>query len=228
MAFQVPEVGIFDSPNVTVSLNQQWLSYLDGAIGKLLCDDIWDGDEDTVYFAQQQIMRLLEVFGAVPSSEVFTIFGDDDAAYGDAIDDSTPVNLGMRVQSSVAGEVTGVRIWRRADDGTGQVGYLWTNGGSLLASATFPADGLGWIVAEFDTPVAIDADTTYVISAYSPGGHFVRTFGQMSAPISNPPLTAIANGVDGYSGTYAYGGAGTFPTYDGFASNYWIDLTFRE
>lgn len=227
MAFTRPEPGIFDDPNVTVSINSQWLSYIDGAIGKLLRDGVWLGDDDEVAAAHEEISKLLIQFGAVGAGEVFTIFGDDDAAYADAIDDSTPVNLGMRIQSSVAGNVTGIRIWRRDGDGTGQIGYLYTNGGSLLASATFPADGLGWIVAEFDEPVAIDADTTYVIASYSPG-HFVRTFGTLSSPISNPPLTAIADGVDGYSGTYVYGSAGTFPTNNGFAQNYWLDLTFTE
>lgn len=227
MPFTKPDPGIFDEPNVIVSINSQWLSYIDGAIGKLLFDGIWAGDDDEVFAARDEISKLLSIFGEFLPSEVFTVFGDDDAAYANAIDDNSPVNLGMRFRASVDGFVTGIRIWRRDTDGTGQIGYLWTNGGSLLASAAFPATGLGWIVAEFDTPVAIDADTTYVISEYSPG-HFVRTFGQMSSAISNPPLTLIADGTDGYSGTYAYGSAGTFPTNNGFAQNYWLDLTFTE
>jgi len=163
----------------------------------------------------------------IPAPEtIFTLFGDT-ADYTDGIDDTTPLNLGMRFQASVAGQVVGVRIWHRDVDDNDRIAYLWTNSGDLLASADFEDGTIGWVEAIFSSPVDIDPDTTYMVSAYFPDGHFVRSGGGFDSAIVNYPLTGLADGFDGNNGTYVYDVAGTFPDNVFGSTNYWIDVIFQ-
>jgi hypothetical protein len=225
--FPNPNIDPDQTPLVSVSWNDVWTPYIVGQCERLLDESLWDVSADDWPALEGRIHTLLSIIGGVTVPITEHMLYEGDAPFADAIDDATPVNLGMRVQSSTVGDVTGIRLWRRDLDGNGQVGALWTNAGALLASAVSEPDILGWAFCEFETPVAIDPDTTYVISGYFPSGRFVRTFGAMSSPVSNPPLTAIADGVDGDSGVYTYAGALTFPANDGFASNYFIDLILQ-
>jgi hypothetical protein len=42
----------------------------------------------------------------------------------------------------------------------------------------------------------------------------------------NVPLQALADGIDGPNGIYAYGPGG-FPDQNSGAANYWVDVTFQ-
>src|SRR5207249_4112694 len=42
----------------------------------------------------------------------------------------------------------------------------------------------------------------------------------------NAPLHALADGVDGANGVYAYGANGTFPVNSFNSANYWVDVVF--
>ena len=44
--------------------------------------------------------------------------------------------------------------------------------------------------------------------------------------VVNAPLQALADGVSGSDGVYAYGSTSTFPTNGYMASNYWVDVVF--
>lgn len=165
-------------------------------------------------------------FIPIPAT-IFYIFGDD-PGYEDAIDDTTSVNLGTRFQSSIAGQVVGVRIWHRSVDDNDRIAYLWTNSGDLLASADFEDGVTGWVEAIFDDPIDIDPDTTYMVSAYMPDGHFVRTVGGFDSAVANYPLTGLADGFDGNNGTYVYDVAGTFPDNTFGSTNYFVDVIFQS
>jgi hypothetical protein len=128
----------------------------------------------------------------------------------------------MKFSSDVAGKVTGVRFhkWSTANGGT-HVGNLWDASGRKLATVQFAQEtSSGWQTANFSAPVAIAANTTYVISYYAPKGHYSATEKGLSSAVHAGPLHVPASG-----GVYVYG-TGGFPnqTYNG--SNYWVDLLF--
>ena len=62
----------------------------------------------------------------------------------------------------------------RARQNTGtHVGRLWSSAGQLLAQATFTNEtASGWQQVSFATPVAIKANTVYVVSYHAPVGRY--------------------------------------------------------
>jgi len=148
-----------------------------------------------------------------------------------AISDSNQnleVELGVKFQADVDGEVTGVRFFKTGSNTGTHVGSLWTAGGTRLAHATFTSESTsGWQSVTFAEPVEIDADTTYVVSYHSPTGRFSFSDGAFGSALASPPLHAPAASGVGGNGVYAYGGAGTFPTDPAYLDrNYWVDALF--
>src|SRR6185503_3596461 len=47
-----------------------------------------------------------------------------------------------------------------------------------------------------------------------------------SGGVDNPPLHALANGVDGGNGVYSYGANGTYPSSTFNSENYWVDIVY--
>jgi hypothetical protein len=142
--------------------------------------------------------------------------------------DTGAVELGVKFRSDVAGEITGIRYYKGPDNTGTHEGHLWSASGSLLAEATFTGESAsGWQEVEFDAPVAIDADTTYVASYHAPNGGYAATNNDFSGQgVDSPPLPALADGTDGPNGVYNYGPSGIFPTNTFSASNYWVDVVF--
>lgn len=54
-----PGVGIFDSPTVRLCLNTEWVSHIEGLLGRLLYADAWQGTDAQIEFATGQIASLL-------------------------------------------------------------------------------------------------------------------------------------------------------------------------
>jgi hypothetical protein len=144
-----------------------------------------------------------------------------------AANDSGAVELGVRFRADQNGTITGVRFYKAATNTGTHVGSLWTNSGTLLATATFTSEtASGWQQVTFGTPVAITANTTYVVSYHTNVGNYsVNGAYFASAGADNPPLHALATGVSGGNGIYAYG-AGGFPNQTFNASNYWVDVVY--
>ncbi len=155
------------------------------------------------------------------------IFGNSTPATVDS-GDSSPVELGVKFSSEVAGSVTGVRFYKAAANTGTHVGSLWTSGGTLLASATFSGEtASGWQQVSFSKPVAISAGTTYVAGYLAPLGHYSDNPAMFASKgVSNPPLSALANPISP-DGVYAYSATSTFPTNSFNATNYWVDVTFE-
>jgi VCBS repeat-containing protein len=141
--------------------------------------------------------------------------------------DTGAVQLGMKFSSTVPGYVTGVRFYKGpANTGT-HVGNLWTASGQLLASATFTTEtATGWQQVLFDTPVAIAANTTYVVSYFAPQGGYSYTSGFFSSGVNSNILVAPDSASSGGNGVYAYGSANQFPNQTYQAANYWVDVSF--
>jgi hypothetical protein len=89
------------------------------------------------------------------------------------------------------------------------VAKLWTNTGTLLGSATFAGESAsGWQQVAFAAPIAITANTTYVISYHTSSGHYASAPAYFAtAGVDTPPLHGLKNGVDGFNGVYLYGPA---------------------
>src|SRR5450759_206848 len=134
----------------------------------------------------------------------------------------------MKFRSDVAGAVTGVRFYKAAANTGTHTGNLWSSTGTLLGSVTFTNEtASGWQQANFSTPVSIAANTTYIVSYFTPTGHYSANGSFFtSAGVDNPPLHALASGVDGPNGVYRYGSTSGFPASSYIGSNYWVDLVF--
>ncbi|MEV4106448.1 DUF4082 domain-containing protein [Nonomuraea sp. NPDC049695] len=142
-------------------------------------------------------------------------------------DDTRAAVLGVKFRAATTGLVKGIRFYKGSQNTGTHVGALWTSGGTQLASVTFSGESAsGWQQALFSTPVSINANTTYVASYSTTTGHFSYTLQQFTSEVSNPPLTALADGADGGNGVYAYSATNTFPTSSYQASNYWVEPLF--
>ena len=145
----------------------------------------------------------------------------------DAGSDS-PVALGVKFRSDMAGTITGIRFYK-ADANTGtHVGNLWTSDGTLLASVLFSNEtAAGWQQAFFATPVAIASNTIYVASYHANNGHYSEDDYYFEGKgMDNPPLHAPADEVVDGNGVYAYGSSSAFPNRTWRAANYWVDVVF--
>jgi hypothetical protein len=145
------------------------------------------------------------------------------AAPSGAVDAAdSPVNLGVQFRASSAGKVIGVRFYKYGGNTGTHIGSLWTSSGTLLATGTFSSESAsGWQELDFSSPVAITANTTYVVSYHTDTGHYAATKQGLNSAVTNGPLTALARG-----GVYAYGSANAFPSSSFQSTNYWVDVVY--
>ncbi len=135
---------------------------------------------------------------------------------------------GLRFRADADGYITGIRFYKAAADTGTHIGHLWSNSGTLLASATFTTESAsGWQQVLFDTPVPISAGTTYVATYFSPLGHYSISAGDFStAGLDTPPLHALENDVDGQNGLAIWSDTPAFPTSGTPGMNYWVDVIY--
>ncbi|MFC5040158.1 DUF4082 domain-containing protein [Ornithinimicrobium kibberense] len=142
--------------------------------------------------------------------------------------DSSPVELGVRFQTSRPGTITGLRFFRGPGNDGPHIGHLWTADGTLLATLSFTGETRrGWQQALFADPVPVAADTAYVASYHAPVGRYAATSGGLAAGRTNGPLVAVAGGSDTPNGVFAYGPGG-FPSSSWGSGNYWVDVIFAD
>jgi Domain of unknown function (DUF4082)/Fibronectin type III domain/Bacterial Ig domain len=141
--------------------------------------------------------------------------------------DRGSINLGLKFTTAENGSVTGIRFYKATTNTGTHVGSLWSESGTLLASATFSGETeSGWQQVTFSSPVTVTAGTTYVASYFAPNGHYSATPAEFaSVGVSNPPLQALANTTSA-NGVYAYSSENAFPSSSYNATNYWVDLMF--
>jgi hypothetical protein len=138
------------------------------------------------------------------------------------------VELGVKFQVDLAGTITGIRFYKASGNTGTHIGNLWTGSGTLLATATFTGEtSSGWQQVNFSTPVAITANTVYVASYQTKAGHYSCDQNYFASKgLDAPPLHALANGVSGVNGVFAYGSGSSFPNQGWNSSNYWVDVIF--
>ena len=142
---------------------------------------------------------------------------------------TAPLEIGMKFLSNTNGYITGLRYYKGVGAQGIHIGNLWSIAGVNLASATFTGEtASGWQTVTFATPVAITANTIYVVSYFSPHGDFVKTSPYFATDIVNGPLTGLGWTAAQPNGVYIYSSTSAFPnnnTYIG-STNYWADVLF--
>ncbi|WP_208245409.1 DUF4082 domain-containing protein (plasmid) [Rhizobium sp. T1470] len=160
----------------------------------------------------------------------YSLFSASNTPAQTNLNDGQQLELGVKFQSNVVGDITGIKFYRSANDNGQNVVDLWTTAGTKLATATFTnTSASGWQTVNFATAVSIAANTTYIAS-YHTTGAYVATDGFFTSPVTNGPLTALSSAAAGGNGVYAYGGSATtglFPTSTYDSANYWADVVFR-
>jgi hypothetical protein len=161
----------------------------------------------------------------VPNSSV-SLFGTSATPTTTDYADNNPYELGVRFTSDVSGTVTGILFYKGTGNTGTHIGHLWTNTGTLLASATFTNEtASGWQQVNFSQPVAITANTVYVASYWDPNGNYALNRPYFTSEYNNAPLHALADGTSGANGAYNYDSI-ALPTSDYESSNYWVDIAF--
>ena len=142
---------------------------------------------------------------------------------------SPAVTLGTKIRSDVSGTISAIRFYKGAGNNGTHIGMIYSSGGTLLAQATFTGEtASGWQQVNLSTPLAITANTTYVIAYWSASGFAYNQGMLQKAGLNNPPLHVLQWGVDGANGVYAYGSSPQCPTSDAGGNYYWSDVEFSS
>jgi hypothetical protein len=142
--------------------------------------------------------------------------------------DDSAVTLGVKFKTTIDGYITGVRFYKGAGNTGTHVGSLWTSGGTLLTSATFSGETAGgWQQVSFAAPIAVTANTVYVVSYNAPNGHYsVDSAYFSSGGVDRGPLHFLSSVEGSGNGVFAYGSGNTFPNQSYNANHYWVDAVF--
>ena len=167
-------------------------------------------------------------FTTAPASQPspsITIWAPSATPANFATSDTSAVELGLKFRSDVAGTVTGVRFYKGTSTTGTHTGTLWSSTGTKLATATFTGESAsGWQQVNFSSPVAIAANTVYIVSYHTNVGNYAYSAAYFaSVGVDNGPLHALRNGVSGGNGVYRYGGV-AFPNSTFNSNNYWVDV----
>jgi hypothetical protein len=146
---------------------------------------------------------------------------------GPVDNDRGAIELGARFRSDTRGYIKGVRFYKHSRNTGTHTGSLWGATGALLGTVTFGNEtASGWQTATFASPIAITANTTYVVSYHTNAGFYAATNRGFTAGIDNAPLHALSSAAGGGNGVYRYGAASAFPNQSYDSTNYWVDVTF--
>ncbi|MFV2124086.1 DUF4082 domain-containing protein [Micromonospora sp. LOL_013] len=166
------------------------------------------------------------LFGeAVPDTPAF-VETDNGRPDGEPLSTQPAVEVGVRFTPQIDGLVTGLRFYKGEGNGGEHRGTLWTNGGSVLATAVFTAETeTGWQQVSLPTPVPVSAGTSYVVSYFAPEGRYASDGGYFLTDHVSGPLLAPATAGPVGNGVYREDGPG-FPNNSWGSTNYYADVTF--
>ncbi|WP_343715859.1 DUF4082 domain-containing protein [Inquilinus sp.] len=157
-----------------------------------------------------------------------TLFSASSTPANTNVNDPSPVELGMKFQSDVAGTISAIQFYKGTGDTGPHTVDLWSSSGTLLASAVSAGEtASGWQTVNLSQPVSIAANTTY-IAAYHSNGHYAATGDFFGSGVINGHLSALSDASGGGNGVYAYSASDAFPTNSFNKTNYWVDVTFNQ
>jgi hypothetical protein len=156
-----------------------------------------------------------------------TIFGNG-APQTPLVADPNAVTLGVKFFSTVAGTISGISFYRDHKNSSGYTVKLFTNGGSLLASARVAKDTCVipcWESVNFALPISVSNNTTYIAAYYTSNGEYADdSYGLTNGAGSGPLYAQATGGSLGGNGVYTYSTG--FPNQTWENSNYWVDVLF--
>jgi hypothetical protein len=173
---------------------------------------------------------LVSVIGvAQAGASAVTIFGSVTPAHANDTD-TNPVELGTKFNVQKSGYITAIRFYKSRDNIGQHTGNLWSSSGKLLATVKFTNEkAYGWVTADLGNAVRVDPGSTYVVSYHTNVGHYAGDqyyFAGKGAGLW--AVRALADGVSGGSGVYAYGANSAYPTSTYRATNYYVDVAFKS
>jgi chitodextrinase len=137
------------------------------------------------------------------------------------LNDGVAYELGARLQSNVAGQITAIRFWKDASETGTHTGHLWSASGSLLATVIFTNEtASGWQQQSLSIPLTVTANTEYLVSVNTGNTFYVATTGGLASQIVSGNLSSMV-GTNG-----RYGPMGSYPTQSFSNSNYFRDVVF--
>ena len=147
-------------------------------------------------------------FTTTSVATTFTLFANTATPATIDSGDKNAAELGVKFTASQNGFITGIRFYKAAGNTGVHSVSLWSSTGQLMdTDVTDTETASGWQEADFETPVAITAGTTYVASYHTTVGHYSVNQSYFTSSYVNGPLTVPAGG-----GVYLYGGEGSPPT----------------
>jgi len=153
--------------------------------------------------------------------------------------ESQPVTVGLTLKFSVAGTVSGARVYAPATIGVGtfEAAFWQVTGsdpggtGTLLANATFGTLTPGtWNSVTFPTPVTVDPTKAYVVGLRTSQGRYTATAALFASAIVNAPITGVqdgssAGGFTVYNGRFT-SGLTNYPNSTFNSNGYFVDVLF--
>ena len=137
-----------------------------------------------------------------------------------SLTDGVPYEIGNKFQLARAGSITAIRYWKATNDTGTHVGRIWSATGALLTSVSFTGESAsGWQQQTLPTPLAVQANTTYVVSV-NIGSRYPTTIGGLNTQIVNGDIRSVVGGNGVYGTPFA------FPTNTYQNSNYFRDIVF--
>ena len=133
----------------------------------------------------------------------------------------------MKFTSDLPGSITGIRFYKSARQHRHPHRQPVDRRRDAAGAATFTGEtASGWQQVNFaDRRCRSPPEPTYVASYFAPGRPLLGDGDYFAASgVDNPPLHALADGVSGGNGVYAYGSASGFPTITFNSENYWVDV----
>jgi hypothetical protein len=150
-----------------------------------------------------------------------SVFTTQTPAWPD-VTDGVAYELGMKFRATRAGTVSAIRFWKAASDTGAHTGTIWSAAGAALASVNFTGEtASGWQQQALAAPLAVQANTVYVVSV-STTSRFAMTSGGLSAAVVSGDLSSVADGANG-----VFGSAGAFPTGSWNNGNYFRDIVYE-
>ena len=164
-----------------------------------------------------------------PVLDSVNIFGNQTPS-GVTENDSTTggifgIEVGVKFRSSVNGKVVAIRFYKTTGNNGAHTAQLYTSDGTLLASQVYQTEtDNGWQTLFLTTPVAVNANTTYIAAYFSSLGNYVSTASGLKTAVTNDVLTALADSTDGLNGVYRYTNQPIKPDSSHNSNNYWVDV----
>ena len=209
----------------TANWNYTWTPLVPGSLNVKVRSFDDSGNEEAIAITITLNVRPLPARAECPCS-VFSPANRPASIQNDRLS----LETGMKFQASRNGFISGIKFYKSTTGSSNFSGHLWSRTGTLLASVDFtPTTAVGWQEVALPTPVSITAGISYVVSVWSASGDYTFTRPYFNnGSISNGPLTALGNLVDGPNGVYIYSNTPAFPNNSYLPTNYWIDPVFKD